>query len=216
MGPVEDLGLLKMDFLGLKTLTVIRNTCEMVKQWRDIEVDLDHVPTDDAKAYEQLNSGQRSACSSLNRAECATCAGSSSWGRSSNHGAVAYTGRDRWTDPGLHPPPHGEVEITTRIRLEPIANETYGILIYQEQVMKAAQVLAGYTWAPRICSARDGKKKVGDKGSSATFLCRAAPSKQHFQAKGKRNFDLLRFPGVRLQQSHGARLRRGGPTRPHT
>ncbi|SVD33002.1 uncharacterized protein METZ01_LOCUS385856, partial [marine metagenome] len=57
MGPVEDLGLLKMDFLGLKTLTVIRNTCEMVKQWRDIEIDLDRVPTDDAKTYDQLNSG---------------------------------------------------------------------------------------------------------------------------------------------------------------
>ena len=57
MGPVEDLGLLKMDFLGLKTLTVIRNTCEMVKQWRDVDVDVDHVPTDDPKAYDLLNNG---------------------------------------------------------------------------------------------------------------------------------------------------------------
>ena len=57
MGPVEDLGLLKMDFLGLKTLTVIRNTCEMVKQWRDVDVDVDRVPIDDAKVYDQLNSG---------------------------------------------------------------------------------------------------------------------------------------------------------------
>ena len=57
MKEVERVGLLKMDFLGLKTLTVIRNTCEMVKQWRDIEIDLDRVPTDDAKTYDQLNSG---------------------------------------------------------------------------------------------------------------------------------------------------------------
>ena len=55
MGPVGDLGLLKMDFLGLKTLTVIRNTCEMVKQTRGIEVPIDHLPLDDAKTYDLLN-----------------------------------------------------------------------------------------------------------------------------------------------------------------
>ena len=44
MGPVGDLGLLKMDFLGLKTLTVIRNTCEMVKQTRGIDVPIDNLP----------------------------------------------------------------------------------------------------------------------------------------------------------------------------
>src|SRR5579871_1321729 len=55
MGPVGDLGLLKMDFLGLKTLTVIRNTCEMVKQTRGIEVPIDNLPLDDAHTYDLLN-----------------------------------------------------------------------------------------------------------------------------------------------------------------
>ncbi|MBI3875412.1 MAG: DNA polymerase III subunit alpha, partial [Verrucomicrobia bacterium] len=55
MNPVGDLGLLKMDFLGLKTLTVIRNACEMVKHTKGIEIDIDHLPLDDAKTYDLLN-----------------------------------------------------------------------------------------------------------------------------------------------------------------
>src|SRR5207253_6021258 len=55
MNPVGDLGLLKMDFLGLKTLTVIRNTCEMVKRTQGISVDIDHLPLDDKKTYDLLN-----------------------------------------------------------------------------------------------------------------------------------------------------------------
>jgi DNA polymerase-3 subunit alpha len=55
MNPVGDLGLLKMDFLGLKTLTVIRNTCEMVKRTQGIDVPIDHLPLDDKKTYDLLN-----------------------------------------------------------------------------------------------------------------------------------------------------------------
>src|SRR5467141_2118235 len=55
MGPVGDLGLLKMDFLGLKTLAVIRNTCEMIKQTKGIDVPIDHLPLDDARTYDLLN-----------------------------------------------------------------------------------------------------------------------------------------------------------------
>src|SRR6266581_2993985 len=55
MGPVGDLGLLKMDFLGLKTLTVVRNTCEMVQRTQGIEVPIDQLPLDDARTYDLLN-----------------------------------------------------------------------------------------------------------------------------------------------------------------
>src|SRR4029453_17795324 len=57
MGPVGDLGLLKMDFLGLKTLTVIRNTCELVRQTKGIDIPIDNLPLDDAKTYDLLNKG---------------------------------------------------------------------------------------------------------------------------------------------------------------
>ena len=55
MNPVGDLGMLKMDFLGLKTLTVIRNACEMAKRTQGIEIDIDHLPLDDKKTYDLLN-----------------------------------------------------------------------------------------------------------------------------------------------------------------
>src|SRR5207249_8188317 len=55
MGPVGDLGLLKMDFLGLKTLTVVRNTCEMVKRTKGIDIPIDHLPLEDARTYDLLN-----------------------------------------------------------------------------------------------------------------------------------------------------------------
>src|SRR5262245_11646841 len=55
MGPVGDLGLLKMDFLGLKTLTVIRNSCELVKQTHGVEIPIENLPLDDAKTYDLLN-----------------------------------------------------------------------------------------------------------------------------------------------------------------
>ncbi|MDW8309547.1 MAG: DNA polymerase III subunit alpha, partial [Verrucomicrobiales bacterium] len=58
MGPVGDLGLLKMDFLGLKTLTVIRNTCDMVKRTRGVDVPIENLPLDDPKTYELLNRGE--------------------------------------------------------------------------------------------------------------------------------------------------------------
>ncbi|HTA95718.1 MAG TPA: DNA polymerase III subunit alpha, partial [Verrucomicrobiae bacterium] len=58
MNPVGDLGLLKMDFLGLKTLTVIRNTCEMVKRTQGIEIPIESLPLDDAKTYDLLNKAE--------------------------------------------------------------------------------------------------------------------------------------------------------------
>ena len=97
MGPVGDLGLLKMDFLGLKTLTVIRNTCEMVKQTKGIDVPIDDLPLDDAKTYDLLKRRTRSAFSNWNPAGCATSAASSRSDRSntSRHWSRS-TGPARW------------------------------------------------------------------------------------------------------------------------
>ncbi|MEK6552679.1 MAG: DNA polymerase III subunit alpha, partial [Bacteroidota bacterium] len=58
MKDLEDAGLLKMDFLGLRTLSIIRDTIELVKQSRKIEIDIDNIPTDDAKTYEVFSKGQ--------------------------------------------------------------------------------------------------------------------------------------------------------------
>jgi len=76
MGPVGDLGLLKMDFLGLKTLTVIRNTCEMVKQTRGIDVPIEDLQLDDARTYDLLNKANTLGIFQLESSGCAICAAS--------------------------------------------------------------------------------------------------------------------------------------------
>ena len=148
MNPVGDLGLLKMDFLGLKTLTVIRNTCEMVKRTRNIEVPIDNLPLNDAKTYDLLNraetlgvfqlesGGMRDLCRKfqISSVEHITAL------------VALYRPGPMELIPEFIRRRHGEVQIEyEHPLLEPISRETYGILIYQEQVMQAALVLAGYT-----------------------------------------------------------------------
>src|SRR2546423_11055980 len=148
MNPVGDLGLLKMDFLGLKTLTVIRNTCEMVRRTRGIEVPIDTLPLDDAKTYDLLNKantlgifqlesgGMRDLCRKfqISSVEHITAL------------VALYRPGPMELIPEFIKRRHGEVKIEyEHPLLESIARVTYGILIYQDQVMQATQVLGGFT-----------------------------------------------------------------------
>src|SRR5436305_7935138 len=164
MGPVGDLGLLKMDFLGLKTLTVIRNTCEMVKQTQGVEVPIDNLPLDDAKAYDLLNKantlgifqlesgGMRDLCRKfqISSVEHITAL------------IALYRPGPMELIPEFIQRRQGEVKIQyEHPLLEPICRETYGIMVYQVQVMQATQVLAGFTLGGADLLRRAmGKKKV--------------------------------------------------------
>src|SRR5438045_7949945 len=147
MGPVGALGLLKMDFLGLKTLTVIRNTCEMVKRTRGIDVPIDNLPLDDAKTYDLLNKantlgifqlesgGMRDLCRKfqISSVEHITAL------------VALYRPGPMELIPEFIKRRHGEVNIEyEHPLLEPICRETYRSLIYQQQVMQPARVLPGY------------------------------------------------------------------------
>ena len=110
MGPVGDLGLLKMDFLGLKTLTVIRNTCEMVKQTRGIEVPIDDLPLDDAQDLRPAEQGEHAGRVPIGIRRDARFVPQvpDQLGRA-HHGAdrAVSAGADG-ADPGIHPaPPRG-------------------------------------------------------------------------------------------------------------
>ncbi len=159
----EDIGLLKMDFLGLRTLTVIHHCVELVKQRHGIEIDVDHLPLDDPETYEvfcegntvgifQFESpGMREYLRKLrpNRIEDLIAMNAlyrpgpmenidSFIARKSGREKIEY----------LHP------------KLEPILRETYGIIVYQEQVMQIASQLAGFTLAKADLLRRAmGKKK---------------------------------------------------------
>lgn len=210
MGPVGDLGLLKMDFLGLKTLTVIRNTCELVHKTRGIEVPIDHLPLDDAKTYDLLNrantlgvfqlesGGMRDLCRKfeISSIEHITAL------------IALYRPGPMELIPEFISRRHGEVKIEyAHPLLEPICRETYGIMVYQEQVMQAAQALAGYTLGGADLLRRAmGKKKTEEMAKQREIFVKGAARVNNIPA-GKANqiFDLLeKFAGYGFNKSHAA------------
>ena len=210
MNPVGDLGLLKMDFLGLKTLTVIRNTCEMVRRTQGIEVPIDHLPLDDAKTYDLLNKaetlgvfqlesgGMRDLCRKfqISSVEHITAL------------VALYRPGPMELIPEFIKRRHGEMEIRyEHPLLEPIARETYGILIYQEQVMQAAQVLAGYTLGGADLLRRAmGKKKPEEMAKQRAIFVKGCREKNNVPDKQANDiFDLLeKFAGYGFNKSHAA------------
>src|SRR5271170_4780086 len=210
MNPVGDLGLLKMDFLGLKTLTVIRNTCEMVKRTHGVDVPIDHLPLDDKKTYDLLNraetlgvfqlesGGMRDLCRKfqISSIEHITAL------------VALYRPGPMELIPEFIKRRHGEIEIKyEHPLLEPIAKETYGILIYQEQVMQAAQLLAGFTLGGADLLRRAmGKKKVEEMQKQRDLFVKGCAEKNKIStAKANQIFDLLeKFAGYGFNKSHAA------------
>jgi DNA polymerase-3 subunit alpha len=210
MNPVGDLGLLKMDFLGLKTLTVIRNTCEMVSANLGKDVPIDRLPLDDAKAYDLLNKantlgvfqlesgGMRDLCRKfqISSVEHITAL------------IALYRPGPMELIPEFIKRRHGEVRIEyEHPLLEPICRETYGIMVYQEQVMQAAQVLAGYTLGTADLLRRAmGKKKVEEMQKQRdNFVKGCAKTNNIPAAKANQIFDLLeKFAGYGFNKSHAA------------
>jgi DNA polymerase-3 subunit alpha len=210
MNPVGDLGLLKMDFLGLKTLTVIRNTCEMVRRTHGIEVAIDNLPLDDQKTYDLLNraetlgvfqlesGGMRDLCRKfqISSVEHITAL------------VALYRPGPMELIPEFIKRRHGEMKIEyEHPLLEPIARETYGILIYQEQVMQAAQVLAGYTLGGADLLRRAmGKKKREEMAKQRAIFVKGCKEKNQIpEKKANEIFDLLeKFAGYGFNKSHAA------------
>jgi DNA polymerase-3 subunit alpha len=210
MGPVGDLGLLKMDFLGLKTLTVIRNTCELVKLTKGIEVPVDHLPLDDAKTYDLLNKantvgvfqlesgGMRDLCRKfqISSIEHITAL------------IALYRPGPMELIPEFIGRRHGDVRIEyEHPLLEPICRETYGILVYQEQVMQAAQALAGYTLgAADLLRRAMGKKKAEEMAKQRDIFVKGCAKVNAIPAaKANQVFDLLeKFAGYGFNKSHAA------------
>ncbi len=210
MGPVGELGLLKMDFLGLKTLTVIRNVCDMVKQTQGITLAVDDLPLDDAKAYDLLNKGNTVGIFQLESGGMRDLCRKFQISSVEHITALVALYRPGPMDliPDFIKRRHGEVEIVyEHPLLETISKETYGVLIYQEQVMQAAQILAGYTLGGADLLRRAmGKKKVEEMAQHRKLFVKGA--KEHNQipeSKANQVFDLLeKFAGYGFNKSHAA------------
>jgi len=148
MHSIEDLGLLKMDFLGLKNLTIIEDTLKMIYAIHHINVDIEKIPLDDKKTYKLLRDGETVGIFQLE---------SSGMQRylkqlkpSEFEGIIAMVALYRPGPMALIPEYIAGKYKKKRVeylhpKLKPILESTYGICIYQEQVMKIAQELARFT-----------------------------------------------------------------------
>jgi len=162
MNGVEALGILKMDFLGLKNLTIIEHTIRLIKELRGTDVDIDTIPLDDKKTFELLqhgettgvfqleSSGMRRYLKELRPHEFEDIIAMISLYRPGPIELIPNyiarkQGRERITY--LHP------------KLEPILKNTYGVGIYQEQMMRIARDLAGFT----LAEADTLRKAIGKK-----------------------------------------------------
>ena len=145
---VEETGLIKFDFLGLKTLTVIKKAVDWIKKSKGIELVMDEIPLDDKETYEMLQRGDTSAVFQFESPGMRDVHKQIKPDRFEDLIAIVSLYRPGPMDniPTYIKRKHGEEEITyLHPDLAPILDETYGIMVYQEQVMKIAQVLGGYT-----------------------------------------------------------------------
>ena len=145
---VEETGLIKFDFLGLKTLTVIKKAVDWVKATKGIELNMEEIALDDKPTYEMLQRGDTTAVFQFESAGMKDVHKQIKPDRFEDLIAIVSLYRPGPMDniPTYIKRKHGEEEITyLHPSLAPILDETYGIMVYQEQVMKIAQVLGGYT-----------------------------------------------------------------------
>ena len=151
MKAVEDLGLLKMDFLGLRTLSVIEDTLSHLRR-RGVELDIDHVPLDDESVYEMLRRADTTGVFQLEGGGMRSLIKHLAPDRFEDLMALVALYRPGPLNAGMHVEyaerKHGRRQVTyPHEDLEDILSGTYGIMVYQEQVMQMAVRISGYSMA---------------------------------------------------------------------
>lgn len=210
MNPVGDLGLLKMDFLGLKTLTVIRNTCDLILETKGIQIDIEKIPIDDQPTYDLLNKGNTVGVFQLESSGMRDLCRKFKINSIEHITALISLYRPGPMDliPDFIRRRHGEVEVSyLHEKLQSVCEETYGIMIYQEQVMQAAQILAGYSLGKADLLRRAmGKKKVEEMQNHRAQFVQGCAQTNSIPAKlANEIFDLLeKFAGYGFNKSHAA------------
>ncbi len=168
MDDVESMGLLKMDFLGLKTLTMIDKALELVKENQGEQLDPYNLPQGDETTYGLLSKGELEGIFQLESSGMRQVVRDLRPSSLEDLSSILALYRPGPLDAGLIPKfinrKHGrENTRVAHAKLQPILEETYGIMVYQEQIMRIAQDLAGYSLGQADLLRRAmGKKKIAD------------------------------------------------------
>ncbi|MCJ7594400.1 MAG: DNA polymerase III subunit alpha [Desulfobacterales bacterium] len=211
MDQIEKLGLIKFDFLGLRTLTVIKHALTLIEKTTGRKIDIDKIPLDDEAAYQLCSEGKTTGVFQLESS------GMKELLRRLKPGVfedvIALVALYRPGPLGSNmvedfiAGKHGKVKINYILpQLQPILKETYGVILYQEQVMKIAQVVAKYT----LAEADELRKAIGKKKAEVM-----AKHKERFLKGAKENavdaktaqrlFMLIeKFGGYGFNKSHSA------------
>jgi DNA polymerase-3 subunit alpha len=209
MGPLNDLGLLKMDFLGLKTLTVIEDTLALI-HGRQPSFSLKDIPLDDADAFALYNRGETIGLFQMESGGMTSL--SKQFDVKKLDDIIALIALYRPGPMELIPEYVKAKKGVTPIKylhplLESICADTYGVMIYQEQVMAAASKLAGYSLAQadllrRLMGKKDKKKMAKEREN---FIEGCARTNNIPEKKANAIFDLLeKFAGYGFNKSHSA------------
>jgi DNA polymerase III subunit alpha len=205
---VESAGLVKFDFLGLKTLTVIDKAVKLIRQ-RGVEIEIDKLPLDDTRTYEMLSRGETVGVFQLE----------SSGMRDVLRGLQPDVFEDIIALVALYRP--GPMDNIPRFiatkkgkeqpdymheTLKPLLEETYGVIIYQEQVMQIAQVLSGYSLGDADLLRRAmGKKIKAEMDAQRAIFVKGAIDNGVEKKQANTIFDLVdKFAGYGFNKSHAA------------
>jgi DNA polymerase-3 subunit alpha len=209
MGSVEKLGLLKMDFLGLKTLTVIDNAVRLIMESEGVDLDMEAIAMDDPETYKLLgevrtlgvfqleSSGMRDLLKKM-KPDCFA-----------DIIALLALYRPGPLESGMVDDyikrRHGTLKEKYDLpQLESILRETHGVILYQEQVMRIASTLAGFSLGDADLLRRAmGKKKPEEMEAQREKFMSGADEKQINLKKAKKIFDLMeKFAGYGFNKSH--------------
>ncbi len=211
MAGLEKLSLLKMDFLGLTTLTIIQGALELIKHHRGITLEPEDFPLDDAKSYELFSKGHTSGVFQfespgmrdiLRRYQPSRvedlCALNALYRPGPIQGGMIDDFIDR---------KHGRKQVKYDLpELKQVLEETLGVIVYQEQVMQISNLIAGYSLGDAdILRRAMGKKKADEMDKQRARFVEGALARGFPQPKVEKIFDLMaQFAGYGFNKSHSA------------
>jgi len=211
MTELEAVGFLKMDFLGLKNLSVIKQTVKAIEANYQIKIDLDKLPIDDAATFKLLSLGKTTGVFQFEGSGVTDVMIKLQPDKFEDLIAVNALYRPGPLGSGMVDDfilgRHGKKEPSYLFEeLRPVLQETYGVIVYQEQVMKIASVIAGYTLGGAdILRRAMGKKKPEEMEKQKSIFLEGAKNRGFDIEKSEKLFDLMAyFAGYGFNKSHSA------------
>ena len=208
---VEQAGLVKFDFLGLRTLTVISEAVRLIRNGHDPNFDLNAIPMDDPAVFQLLSSGDTAGVFQLESSGFQDLMKKLRPDRFEDIIAAVALYRPGPLEGGMVDDfvkrKHGEISVVyPHESLESVLEETYGVIVYQEQVMKIANILAGYSLGGADMLRRAmGKKKVEVMAQERVKFEQGAKERGIDPKLSMSIFDLVeKFAGYGFNKSHSA------------